>query len=68
MVIMDLSKKTGLSDLGRWVFRLMNKIMQALGMGIPDENLEMTHLFLRNVLNRLTTRTNEEAKRVAAAI
>ena len=64
----DLSKKTGLSDLGRWVFLLMNKIMQALGMGVPDENLEMTHHFLRNVLNSLTTRTNEEAKRVAAAI
>jgi pimeloyl-ACP methyl ester carboxylesterase len=64
----DFSKKTGLADLGRWVFLLMNKIMQVLGMGIPDENLEMTQAFLRNVLHRLTTRTNEEAQKAAASI
>lgn len=65
---LDFSQKTGLSDLGRWVFLLINKIMQVLGMGIPDETIEMTQVFLRRVLNKLTTRTNEEAKRAIAAI
>jgi hypothetical protein len=64
----DFSHKSGLSDLGRWVFLLINKIMQALGMGIPDENLEMTQTFLRSLLYKLTTRTNEEAKKAAASI
>ena len=64
---LDVSKKTGLSDVGRWVFLLINKIMQVLGMGIPDETLEMTRAFLRRVLHRLTTRTNEEASRAVTA-
>ena len=65
---LDFSKKTGLDDIGRWVFLLINKIMQVLGMGIPDEKLEMTQVFLRSILHKLTTRTNEEAKRAAANV
>ena len=62
------SNKSGLTDIAQWIFLLINKIMQALGMGIPDEKLEMTDVFLRSILRRLTTRMNEEATRAIAAI
>jgi len=62
----EFSEKSGLSNIGRWVFLLMNKIMQVLGMGIPDESIEMTQVFMRNVLNKLITRTNEQAQRAVS--
>jgi hypothetical protein len=62
----DFSKETGMNEVGRLVFLLANKIMQILGMGIPDENIKLTREYLRSILYRLTTRMNEEAIRVAA--
>jgi triacylglycerol lipase len=64
----ELGKKSGLTDVSKWVLLLMSKIMQALGMGIPDDSLEMTQAFIRNILVKLMRRTNEEAQKAVASI
>ncbi len=64
----ELSNKSGLTDVSKWVLLLMNKIMQALGMGIPDTSIELTQTFMRNVLEKLIRRTNEEAKKAVGSI
>lgn len=63
---LEFSKHTGLTDISKWVLLLMNKIMQALGMGIPDENIDMTRAFLQNILSNLVSRTNDEARKAIA--
>jgi len=37
-------------------------------MGIPDDLLEMTQTFIRNILVKLMRRTNEEAQKAVAGI
>jgi hypothetical protein len=58
-----LADKTGLTDVSKWVLLLINKIMQALGMGIADESLELTQTFMRGILSKLIDRTNDAAKK-----
>lgn len=62
----EFSKKSGIAGVSKWVFLLMNKIMQALGMGIPEPSIDFTQAFMRNVLDKLIRRTNEEARKVVA--
>lgn len=64
----ELGKKSGLTDVSKWVLMLMNKIMQALGMGIPDDSVEMTQAFIRNIMIKLMRRTNEEAQKAVSNI
>ncbi|MCK4709395.1 MAG: lipase family protein, partial [Gammaproteobacteria bacterium] len=46
----ELGDKSGLTGASKWVLLLMNKIMQALGMGVPDETTKLTQNFIRNIL------------------
>lgn len=64
----ELGKKSGLTDVGKWVLMLMNKIMQALGMGIPDDSVEMTQAFIRNIMIKLMRRTNGDAQKAVSNI
>lgn len=54
----DLSKSAS-----EWVFSLMRKIMQALGMAVARTIEELTQAFMEKILNKLMTRINEEGKR-----
>jgi hypothetical protein len=63
----ELGKSLKLPELSRWVFLLMNKIMQALGMGVADESFEFTQTFIRNILFRLNQRLNDEARKALFA-
>ena len=63
----EFSKKSGLVDLSKWVLLLIHKIMQALGLGVPDENMELTRAFLRTILDKLVARTYGEAQRAIAS-
>lgn len=59
----DLSKAAG-----RWVIRLMRKIMQALGMKTVEDNKDLTQELMRNTMNQLMARTTTEAKKAIQKI
>ena len=55
-------------DTGTWVFRLIRKIMQALGMAIVKTTAELTRALLQRVLLQLIHRINAEAQRAIRQI
>jgi len=50
-------------EAGEWVFRIMRKIIQALGIAVVDSVTELTRVFMRQILERLMQKINQEAVR-----
>lgn len=59
----DMSK-----DAGSWVFHLMRKMMQALGMKVVKTVAELTRQFMQHILLQLIERITAEAQRAIRQI